>query len=331
MKRREFMTLLGGAAAVSCGHWPVAAHAQQGAMRRVGVISIGAHDAEMQSRMVAFRQGLTALGWSAGPNLRFEERWAAGDAARLRAAAAELAELKPDVILAAGGRALEAMVRATKSLPIVFIGLADPVGQGFVASLARPGANVTGFSQTEATVVGKTLEVLKGIAPSLARVALVAQRENPNFPDYTRAIATAAAALGVRPVATAISEPDEIESTIAGFAREPNGGLIVMPDLFMAVHSELVLALAARHSLPAAYPYRGYVTRGGLMSYGIDNIDIYRRSASYIDRILRGDKPGELPVQSPSKFELVVNVKTARALDLTVPLTLLASADEVIE
>ena len=330
MKRRSFITLLGGAA-VASAHWSLAAHAQQGGLRRLGVLSVGAHDAEMQSRMTAFRQGLAALGWAEGPSLRIEERWAAGDGQRLRTLATELIGQKPDVILAAGGRALDVLARSKTTLPIVFIGLTDPVGQGYVASLARPGANVTGFSATEATIVGKTLEVLKGIAPGLARVALVAQRENPNFPDYVRAIAQAAPTLGVRPVATAISEAAEIEGMIAGLAREPGGGLIVMPDLFMAVHSELVLSLAARHRLPAAYPYRSYVTRGGLMSYGVDNTDMYRRAASYVDRILRGDKPGELPVQSPSKFERVINAKTATALGLTVPLTLLASADEVIE
>jgi putative tryptophan/tyrosine transport system substrate-binding protein len=324
--RREFITLLGGAAA-----WPLAARSQQGGMRRVGVLSIGANDAEMQLRMAAFRQGLAALGRAEGPNLRIEERWAAGDAERLRAAAAELLGLKPDIILASGGRALEVLVRATNTLPIVFIGLSDPVGQGFVASMARPGANVTGFSLTEATIVGKTLEELKEIAPRLTRVALVAQRENPNFPVYMREFDRAGAALGVRPVATPISEAAEIESTLAGFAREPNGGLVVVPDLFMAIHFERVIALAARHGLPAAYPYRSYVASGGLMSYGVDNVDIYRRVAAYIDRILKGEKPSELPVQAPVKFELVINLKTAKALGLDLPSSFYWRADEVIE
>jgi ABC-type uncharacterized transport system substrate-binding protein len=331
MRRREFIALAGGGAVLMSQLWPGAVHAQQGGVRRVGVLSLGARDTEMLSRMASFRQGLAALGWTEGNTLRFEERWAGGEGERLRADAAELIGLKPDVILAAGGRALDALVHDHPPLPIVFIGLSDPVGQGFVTSLARPGANITGFSATEATVVGKTLEALKGIAPKITRVALLAQRENPNLSGYIRAIEQAAPTLGVHAESLAINDPSEIDGIIARFGREPAGGLIVLPDLFMAVHSEQLLALAAQHKLPAAYPYRDYVSRGGLMSYGIDNIDVYRRAASYVDRILRGDKPGELPVQSPSKFELVVNMRTANALGLTIPLTLLASADEVIE
>ena len=327
MKRREFITLFGGAAAA----WPLKAHAQQGErMRRIGVLMAVANDAEGQSRLTAFRQGLQKLGWMDG-RVQIEERWARAEPSRIRAYATELVSLGPDVILANGNRALKELHGQTRSIPIVFVALTDPVGQGFVESLARPGGNITGFSMFEFSLMGKLLETLKQIAPSIARVAVIFHPDNVSAPGHFRSLEAAAPSFAVAPIMASARDAAEITHAINAVAREPNGALLLPPDVTTIVHRELITELAMRHRLPAIYAYRTYVVSGGLMSYGADVPDLYRRSASYVDRVLRGEKPGELPVQAPTKFELVINLKTAKALGLEVPPMLLARADEVIE
>ena len=327
MRRREFITLLGGTVAA----WPLLAGAQQAdRVRRIGVLMGVANDAEGEARVAAFRQGLQQLGWVEGRNVLVEYRWGAGDAARLKIQAAEVAAMMPDVILAGGTAALVPMQQATRSIPIVFVGSADPVGQGFVASRPRPGGNMTGFTIFEVSLVGKMLEALKQIAPGTARVALIYSPTNSNAADYWRSLETVAPTLALKPVAAPVRDADEIERACAALAGERNG-LLVPPDAITTARRELIIALAARYRLPAVYPFRFFVTSGGLMSYGPDTLDPYRRAASYVDRILKGEKPGDLPVQAPAKFELVINLKTAKTLGLDVPPTLLARADEVIE
>jgi putative tryptophan/tyrosine transport system substrate-binding protein len=317
MKRREFITLLGGAAA----GWPLAARAQQpDRMRRIGVLmNVAADDPEAQARNVSFMQGLQELGWTVGRNLRIDYRWAAGDADRLRRDADELVALAPDVVLASGTSTVGPLQRTTRTVPIVFAGVADPVGAGFVDSLARPGGNTTG------------LELLKEIAPDVTRVAVLRDSAISGGTGQFGAIQSVAPSLRIEVNPINVLDAGEIERAIAAFARSPNGGLIVTASGLAVVHRELIVTLAARHKLPAVYYYRFFVTDGGLVSYGPDPHDQYRRAAGYVDRILKGEKPADLPVQAPTKYALVVNLKTAKALGLAMPDTLLARADEVIE
>src|ERR1035437_1498969 len=329
MQRREFITLLGSATVA----WPLAVRAQQPErMRRIGVLmSVAADDPEGQARLTAFLQGLQQLGWADGRNVRIDIRWGAGDADRYRRYAAELVALAPDVILAASSSALEPLQQATRTVPIVFVTIADPVGAGFINSLARPGGNATGFSQFEYGVIGKWLELLKEIAPGVTRVAVIRDPTISAGAGQFGAIQTAAPSFGVEVTPVNMRDAGEIERAIAGFARSPNGGLILTAGPLGTIHRELIVTLAARHKLPAVYYERYFVTGGGLISYGPHLIDQYERAAGYVDRILKGEKPADLPVQAPTKYELVINLKTAKALGLTVPPTLLATADEVIE
>jgi putative ABC transport system substrate-binding protein len=327
VKRREFITLLGGAAA-----WPLAARAQQGErMRRIGVLMPLADAPVGQTRIAAFLQGLQQSGWSDGRNVRIDIRWAAGDADRIRRYAAELMSFAPDVILATGSATVGPLLQATGALPIVFVIVPDPVGAGFVDSLARPGGNATGFLMFEYAVSAKWLELLKQIAPSVARVAVLRDPAITAGIGQFGAIQSVAPSLGFELSPVNVRDPGEIERGITAFARSSNGGLIVTASALASVHRDLIAALAARHKLPAVYYERSFVNAGGLISYGPDFIDQYRRAASYVDRILKGEKPADLPVQAPTKYELVINLKTAKALGLEVPPTLLARADEVIE
>jgi putative tryptophan/tyrosine transport system substrate-binding protein len=328
VRRRAFITLLGGAAAA----WPLAARAQQPErVRRIGVLmNIAADDPEAPVRVGAFAQGLQELGWTIGRNLRIEYRWSAGDADRIRGYAAELSALSPDVIIAYGGAHAAAVQQAAPTVPIVFLSVNDPVAAGLVASLARPGRNATGFTALEYGTSPKWLELLKQIAPGITRAAVL-RPANIGGVGQLGAIQAAAATLGVELSLVGLRDVGEIERSVAAFARGPNGGLIVVASALATVHRELIIALAAKHRLPAVYPFRYFVTAGGLISYGPDLTDQFRRTASYVDRILKGDKPADLPVQTPTKLELAINLKTANALGLEVPPTLLARADEVIE
>jgi len=330
MKRRKFITLLGGAAVA----WPIAARAQQPErMRRIGMLSnLAADDAEAQARNAAFLQALQQLGWTDGRNVRIDFRWGAGDADRNRRYAAELIALAPDVILATGSPAVEPLHRATHSVPIVFLQVTDPVGAGLVASLARPAANITGFTNYEYGMSGKWLELLKEIAPRVTR-ALVLRELGPNGIGQFAAIQAVAPSLGVEVRPADLRDVDETERAVAEFAHGSSGdrGLIVTGSGWAIVHRQLIVEIAARHMLPAIYSLRFFVPDGGLIAYGADTIDPYRRAAGYVDRILKGEKPADLPVQAPTKYELVINLKTAKALGLTVPDKLLARADEVIE
>jgi putative ABC transport system substrate-binding protein len=328
MRRREFITLLGGTALA----WPLDARAQQpDRVRRLGVLMNVADDPEGQARVATFQQALQQLGWTDGRNVRIDTRWGANDVDRDRRYATELAALAPDVILAAGTLSVAAFQQVTRTLPIVFVNVSDPVGAGFVDSLARPGGNVTGFMLLEYSSSGKSLELLKQIAPSVTRAAVLRDPANPAGIAQFGAIQAAAQSLGVEISPVSVRDAGEIERAVAAFARSANGGLIVTPGGSVSVHRDLIVTLAARHKLPAIYAYRFNVTGGGLISYGPDLVDGYRGAAGYVDRILKGEKPGDLPVQAPTKFELVINLKTAKALGLTVPPTLLARADEVIE
>jgi len=328
VKRRDFITLLGGAAA-----WPLAARAQQPErMRRVGVLMGSAQDdLDSQARLAAFRQALLELGWTEGRNLRIDYRLTATHPDRLQAYAAELVGLTPDVILAHAAPGAAAVRRETHTVPIVFVMVPAPVEIGLVASLARPGGNITGFTHFELTMAGKWLEALKEISPRVKRVAFLLAPEHPGWAGYLRTVKAAASSFDVEVIPAGIRDAGEIERVIDAFAREPNGGLFILPDIVTYVHRELIIALAARHRLPAIYPFRYFPAGGGLMSYGADPVDMFRRAAAYIDRILKGEKPGDLPVQAPTKYELVINLKTAKVLGLEIPPTLLARADEVIE
>jgi putative tryptophan/tyrosine transport system substrate-binding protein len=326
MKRREFIALLGGAAA----GWPIAARAQQPErMRRVGVLmGLAADDPEAQNRIAAFEQSLQQLGWTNGRNLQIDYR---RGAAVTQKYVAELVALAPDVILASGGTVLGALLQATRTVPIVFTQTADPVAAGFVASLARPGGNATGFTTSEYGTSGKWLELLKEIAPGVTRAAILRDPTIPSGIGQFAAIQSVAPSFGVELSPLDVRAASEIERDVAAFARGSNGGLILTSSGLAAIHRELIIALAARYRLPAVYSYRFFATVGGLLSYGPDPIDQYRRAAGYVDRILKGEKPGDLPVQAPTKYELAINLKTAKALGLTVPAALLARADEVIE
>ncbi|HEY6601674.1 MAG TPA: ABC transporter substrate-binding protein [Xanthobacteraceae bacterium] len=330
MRRRDFVALLGGAAA----SLPLAARAQQGeGMRRIGVLmASAADDSENQARMAAFLQGLAQLGWTDGRNVRIDIRWATTNADDLRRHAAELAALAPDVLVAASGTATVApLLQATRTVPIVFVVVVDPVGAGFVASLARPGGNATGFTMFEYGLSGKWLELLKQIAPSTTRAAVLRDPAVASGIGQFAAVQAVAPSLGVELSPVDARDAPEIERAVTAFARSGNAGLIVTPSPVANRHRDLIVMLAAQHRLPAVYAWRYYVTAGGLISYGPDSIDQYRRAAGYVDRILKGEKPADLPVQAPTKYELVINLKTAKALDLAVPSALLARADEVIE
>jgi putative ABC transport system substrate-binding protein len=329
MKRREFIALLGGAAI----GWPLAGRAQQGErMRRIGVLlPAAANDAEFQARMGAFQQGLQEAGWSIGRNVQLDIRWATPDAAKLRQLATELVALAPDVIFATGGSSMVALQQATRTLPVVFVQVPDPVGAGFVDSLARPGSNATGFTQFEYGVGAKFLELLKEISPGVMRAVVLRDPASPDGVGQFAAIQAVGPSLGVELRPIGVRDPDEIERAVTTIARGPGSGLIVTASGFAILHRERIIALAARHRLVAVYPYRFFVINGGLISYGPSSIDPYRRAVGYVDRILRGEKPADMPVQAPTKYELVVNLKTSKALGLTVPNTLLATADEVIE
>jgi len=329
MTRREFITLLGGAAAA----WPLAARAQQGErIRRIGVLMPGAaDDPEFQARMTAFVQGLAQLGWLDGRNVRIDTRWGVADADRIRKYAAELVALAPDVILAVGGAVVPPLLQATRSVPIVFTQTPDPVGGGFVDSLARPGGNVNGFTIFEYSISAKWLELLKEIAPRVTRAAVIRDAAIATGTGQWGALQSVAPWFGVELSPVNMLDAGEIERAIAAFARSPNGGMILTGSGLAVFHRHLIVTLAARHKLPAVYYDRHFVAGGGLISYGPNSIDPHRRAAGYVDRILKGEKPADLPVQAPTKYELVINLKTAKALDLEVPPTLLARADEVIE
>lgn len=330
MRRRAFISLLGGAAV-----WPVVARAQPSeGMRLIGVLmNRAADDPQGQARVATFKQALQQLGWTEGRNVRIDTRWGADDVDRERGYAAELVALTPDIVLASGTLSVTALQHVSRTLPIVFVGVTDPVGAGFVDSLARPGGNVTGFMIYEYNLSGKWLELLKQIAPSITRVVVIRNPDNPVGVAVFSALRAAAQPLRVEvsPVDSR-RNADEIERAITAFARSPNGGLILTPNAAaMPAHYSLIIKLAARYKLPAVYPFPEMVTNGGLMSYGPDVIDQCRRAAEYVDRILKGEKPGELPVQQATKFELRINLKTAKALGLEVPNTLIGRADEVIE
>jgi len=329
MRRRAFITLLGGAAAA----WPLAARAQQGErMRRVGVhMTLAANDPEGQTRFGAFLQGLQESGWSIGRNVRIDTRWAAGNADAIRKYASELVALAPDAILATGSATPGPLLHATRTVPIVFTAVPDPVGDGFVDSLARPGGNATGFTMLEYGMGAKWVELLKQVSPSVTRVAVIRDPATAAGAGQFGVLQAAAASLGVEVSPVNMRDAAEIERAVTTFARSSNGGLIVTASGLAIVHRKLIIMLAAKHRLPAVYPFRSFVPDGGLISYGADPIDQYRQAASYVDRVLKGEKPADLPVQAPTKFELVINLKTAKALGLDVPPTLLARADEVIE
>jgi putative tryptophan/tyrosine transport system substrate-binding protein len=329
MRRRKFIALLGGAVA-----WPVAARAQQERMRRIGVLmGLSESDAEGPPRVAAFRQELQNLGWTEGQNLQIEYRWGAGDADRIGTFAAELAGTMPDVLVAHLTAATEALMQQTRTIPIIFVVATDPVGSGLAVSLSRPGGNVTGFTNFVPSLAGKWIELLKEISPRIKRVALLF---NPEVAPggglfYAQPVQAAASTLAVESTLAIARNATEIEEALAKVSRDAESGLIVMPDLFTTNHRELIVRLAAQYRLPAIYPFRYFATAGGLMSYGIDIVELFRRAAVYVDKVLRGANPGELPIQQPEKFEFVINLKTARTLDLTVPRILLARADMLID
>jgi putative ABC transport system substrate-binding protein len=328
MKRREFIAALGGAAV-----WPLVARAQQPeAIRRIGIlVSLAADDRQGQARHAAFVQSLRELGWTEGRNVRIETRWGAGNATDIRKYAAELVAFAPDVILAAGGSVVGPLLQATNAVPIVFTGVSDPVGGGLVASLARPGGNATGFTVFEYGMGGKWLELLKEVAPSVKRVAVLRDPGIPQGIGQFGAIQSLGPPLGVEVSPLNVRDAGEIERDITAFARGSNGGLIVTGSGLAIIHRELIITPAAQYKLPAIYFERFFVNVGGLISYGPDLLDQYRRAATYVDRILKGEKPADLPVEAPTKYELTINLKTAKALGLDVPQSLLAHADEVIE
>jgi putative ABC transport system substrate-binding protein len=329
LKRREFITLLGGAAVV----WPLTARAQQPQrMRRIGVLmNQAADDPEAPARVAALAQGLGELGWNVGRNVMIDYRFGGGDAERIRHFAAELVSLAPQVILVTSSQAVAILLQATRSVPIVFVNLPDPVGSGFVNSLARPGGNVTGFLAFEYGMAAKRLELLKEVAPRTTRVAMIRDFTTLAGAGMFGAIQAVAPSVGVELSAIDVRDAEEIEHAVTAFARSPNGGLIVTGGPLAALHRDVILKVAARHRLPAVYTVRIFVSSGGLISYGADIIDQFRRAASYVDRILKGEKPADLPVQAPTKYQLVINLKTAKALGIEVPPTVLARADEVIE
>ena len=317
-RRRQFMFALGGAAAA----WPLVASAQQATgVRRVAFLHPYAEDdPEVLARVIAFREGLTALGWTENRNIQIEHRYSGGDLGRIRASATELVRSAPDLIVGSGTPITAALKQASSTIPIVFNVVNDPVGQGFVASLSRPGGNITGFTFIDFPLIGKWLEMIKEIAPGVRRVTLIFNPDmTPFYPAFLRELGAAPETLAVELLASPVHDEPEVEATITAFAREPGGGLIAAPDAFINNHRRLIMALTERHQLPAIYGFRQFVTEGALISYGPDTTDIVRRSAAYVDRILKGEKPADLPVQAPTKYELVVNLKTAKALGLDVP------------
>jgi len=331
--RRKFISALGGAAAA----WPLAARAQQPKrVRRIGVLMTrAADDPEGRAYLGAFVQGLQEAGWADGRNLAIDTRWAAGDAGLFRKYAVELVALEPDVILANATPAVKALQQASRTAPIVFVGISDPIGSGFVESFSRPGGNITGFTNFEATMGSKWLELLKEIAPSIKRASILFNPETANAGPsggvYLQSIEAAAHVQSIELIASPVHNLADIDDVFAAVAKSPDGGLIVMPNAFLNVNRERIAAQAARYQIPTVYPLVMFVKAGGLLSYGVDTIDLFRRAAPYVDRNLKGEKPANLPVQAPTKFYLVINLKTAKALGLTVPQSLLATADEVIE
>ena len=328
MRRREFIAGLGAATA-----WPPAARAQQAdRTRRIGMlIASDENEPLVRSRVAAFRQGLNDLGWIEGRNLQIDFRWTGNDPERTRRGASEIVALAPEVILAHSPPATLALSKATQSVPIVFVQITDPVGAGLVANLARPGANITGFTTFEFAMGTKWLDLLKGIAPNLTRVAVMQYAKSPTWSGQLQAVEAAAPSLGTRIVAAGVESAADIERSIAEIGKAVDGGLIVMPDSLTLIHRKLIVSLAERYHVPAIYPFRYFPDDGGLISYGIDLAEVWRRAATYVDRILNGTPAGDLPVQQPTKFELVINLKTAKTVGLDVPATLLARADEVIE
>ena len=330
LKRREFIRLLGGAAA-----WPRTLVAQGvDPARRIGVLmELAASDPQAQSNIAALQQGLYNLGWSQGGNLGIEYRWAPDDAVLVWKFAKELVELRPDVIVAHSSPVVATLLGETRSVPIVFVSISDPIGEGFVASFARPGGNVTGFTNFESSMTGKWLGLLKEIAPDITRVAFLfnPQTAAGGGSYFLRPIDAAASTLKLKVVMALVHDDEEIEAAFAALSREPSSGVVLLPDVFTVAHHQQVIALAERYRVPTVYSYRFMVERGGLISYGVDIDNLFERAATYVDRILKGAKPADLPVQAPTKFELVINQKTAKALGLSIPPTLLATADEVIE
>src|SRR5436190_89217 len=330
MIRREFIRLLGSALAAQA----IPTNAQEPVrVRTVGVLMGFADDAEAKARVEVFEKGLESEGWSLGQDLRIEYRYAEGDTARMQALAKELVELKPDCVLGQSTPVTAALMRATRTIPIVFVAVSDPIGSGFVASMARPGGNITGFTVLHASIAGKYLEMLKEMVPQLARVAIM---YNPNSVPaggtfFSRPFHEAATKLKVRPITAEVHDASEIENAIRKLGRESGSGLILVPDNFMSVHRDLIISLTAQFRIPAVYPYRYFAEAGGLVSYGVDAIDQFRRASEYVSRILRGTKPADLPVQAPTKFELVINLRTAKELGLVIPRILLAGAKQVIE
>jgi putative ABC transport system substrate-binding protein len=330
MKRREFITLLGGAAAI----WPTGVCAQRTErVRRIGVL-VGSAESDPESvpRVTAFERGLTELGWVPGRNVLIDYRWAAGEPAHMQVLAKELVELQPDVLLASSTPVVAALARETRTVPIVFVVVSDPIGSGFVESLPRPGGNMTGFINIESSLGGKWLELLKELAPRISRVAAMFNPDTaPHAEYYVRPFEVAAPSLAVKPSRLPVRGATDIEQAMFDLGRAATSGLIVLPDTFTTVHPRVIISAAASSKVPAIYPFRYMAVDGGLISYGVDLIDLYRRAAPYVDRILKGGKPADLPVQQPAKFEFAINLKTAKALGLTVPDKLLATADEVIE
>jgi putative ABC transport system substrate-binding protein len=330
MRRRNFLAAIGGAAAA----WPLAARAQpSGRTPRLAYLTLGQPEEapEEQARQRALRAALEKLGWTDGGSIRMEFRWGGTGSDRVRASAAELISSAPDVIIAVGTPILEALRQETHALPIVFVGVSDPLGLGLVDNLAHPGGNLTGFSNYPFSIGGKWLQTLKEVAPSIRRVLVVLLPGDPAHQGFFRAIEAAARTLDVHAIEGAARDGRDIEAAVDAFAKEPNGGLLVLPGLPGRDNAELIIGLAGQHRLPAMYTYRFFVPAGGLMSYDTDTLDLVRRSASYVDRILKGERPGELPVQYPTKYDLVINLRTAKALGLTIPPSVFAIADEVIE
>jgi len=329
MRRREFIVFLGGAAAA----WPLGARAQQGErVRRVGILMpFSPTDKEIQERVQAFKEELRKLGWTAGINVQFDERWTMDNMDLIRAAAANLLELKPDVVVAIGGRVIPILMKLTSSIPIIVPGGTSPVERGWIKSLARPGGNVTGIAQAELSLIGKMLQTLKEIAPNLSHVAMIYNPDNPAGALYSQSFMDAARSLAIEPIIAHVHDLADIERVIKNSSERPNGGIFFAPDVTVGAHLEQIVPIVTRYRVPSIYSERLPVKIGGLIYYGTDRVDIYRRTASYADRVLRGEQPGDLPYQQPTKYELVVNIQTAKALGLTVPQSLLARADEVIE
>jgi len=327
MRRREFITLVGGAAT-----WPIVASAQTDRMRRIGVLmQIGERDAESKIEVAAFLQSLKDLGWIVGRNLTIDMRWGGGDSELIRKYAVELVALAPEVVLAPGGTVVGALQQASRTVPIVFVNVTDPIGRGYVENLSRPGRNASGFTSFEFGIGGQWLQLLKESAPGVMRVAVLRDPAITAGIGYLAAIHALAPSFRVEVNPIEVRDAHDIERAVAAFALKPNGGLVLTPDPAAIGHRELVIGLASQHRLPAVYPFRYFAAEGGLISYGPDAVDAFRRAAGYVDRILKGERPADLPVQAPTKYELVINLKTAKALGLTVPPTLLARADEVIE